>query len=775
MKKELDDRTASLLKKVAEQFWKEDAATRERQIRQWKRLKLYWDGFSRIWFDEVAHDWRIWDPDLAQNDSDQEYYDYSLNIFRAYLESIIAALSVLVPPIKCYPDDADNPLDLMTAKAGDKIAQLIARHNNVNMLWLQSLFIYCTEGMVAAYNYTDEDQKYGVYEVDKYEDEVEMREQKFCSLCQTMLADVTLMGQVKDKYDPDDDDVPLQLSVQEGQEFCPNCASLVDPEIRNEPILSTRLVGKTVKPKSRQCIEAYGGLYVKVPGYAKKQADCPYLFFSTEVHYTQARAEFPQIRNKILPNQGGSNTPYERWGRLNPQYQNEFPTDTVTVRKGWLRPSAFEALDEDEAKFLKKKFPNGAYVALVNDDLADYDNESLDDHWTLTYNPLADFLVHDPIGLLLTSVQDITNDLVSLTKQTIEHGIPQTMADPNVLNFDVYRQAEATPGAIIPVTPKSGRNLNESFYEVRTATLSPEVMPFGSQIQTLGQMIIGAQPSLFGGDIQGSKTASEYSMSRAQALQRLQNTWKLFTSWWKEINGKVIPAYIENVQADERFVDTDTKGNFINVFIRRAELEGKIGNIELEANENLPITWSQKRDAIMQLMTSPNQQLMGLLMAPENLPLLYEALGIPDLYIPGEDSRNKQYEEIRELLDSEPIPLPIEDEVLQAAEVSGMEPVQEYEPSVEVGEFDNHQVELDICITWINSEAGRLAKIENAAGYQNVLLHAKAHKNAIEMEMMKQAAMMPPEGDKGAAPPRRPKETDKEAPITGDGDVKTNE
>ena len=39
------------------------------------------------------------------------------------------------------------------------------------------------------------------------------------------------------------------------------------------------------------------------------------------------------------------------------------------------------------------------------------ENESLDDHWTLTYNPLSDYIHYDPIGLLLSSVQDITNDL----------------------------------------------------------------------------------------------------------------------------------------------------------------------------------------------------------------------------------------------------------------------------------------------------------------------------------------------------------------------------
>ena len=46
---------------------------------------------------------------------------------------------------------------------------------------------------------------------------------------------------------------------------------------------------------------------------------------------------------------------------------------------------------------------------------------------------------------------------------------------------------------------------------------------------------------------------------------------------------------------------------FVNVFIRRAELEGKIGTIELEANENLPITWNQQKDAIMELFQLNNE------------------------------------------------------------------------------------------------------------------------------------------------------------------------
>src|SRR5678810_5634 len=129
------DDVQRLLKEVVDHFDKEDVATRERQIRTWRRLKLFWEGFQKAWYSEVAHDWRIWDQDEAGDDTEQSYYDKPINIFRAYLESIIAALSITIPPVKCFPDDSDDTLDISTARAGDKIAQLIYRHNDVCLLY----------------------------------------------------------------------------------------------------------------------------------------------------------------------------------------------------------------------------------------------------------------------------------------------------------------------------------------------------------------------------------------------------------------------------------------------------------------------------------------------------------------------------------------------------------------------------------------------------------------------------------------------------------------
>jgi DNA-directed RNA polymerase subunit RPC12/RpoP len=716
--KELSETIKQNLQKVTDEFEKEDTEVRYRQIRLWKKLKLYWEGYHRVWYDEVAHDWKIFDSVNDSGDSDAAYYDKPINVFRAYLESIIAALSITVPAIKCVPDDADNPLDLSTAKAGDKIAELVYKHNDAPLLWLHALYILLTEGMIAAYNYTKEDEKYGTYEVPEYEENI--REAYKCPNCEAELPDTTFA------------DLGDQAEI--APEFmCPECGENLDPSMPKSSFTVTTLVGVNKLPKSRQIIEIYGGLYVKVPNYAKSQADCPYLMFSYETNYVDVIEKYPHLEDdkKISTGKGMGNDDYASWGRLSSQYRGDQPNNTVTVRSAWLRPCAFNVLDKDSREELKKEFPKGVKVVLVNNVFAEACEEELDAHWTITKHPLSDYIHHDPLGAILTPIQDITNDLTALTLQTIEQGIPQTFADPAILNFDEYRQAEATPGSVYPTKAVApNKNISEGFFTLKASNLSGEVLPFAEKVQSMGQLVSGALPSLFGGSAQaGSQTASEYAMSRAQAQQRLQTQWKMLLYWWKNIFGKVIPAYIECVMEDERYVEKNKdSGSYVNTFIRKAELEGKIGEIELEASDQLPLTWAQKKEAIMALMQINNPAILEALAAPENIPYLKDIVGIPEFVLPGEADRQKQYEEIKMLVASEPI--------IDLDPMTGM-PVEQ--PSVGVDSvIDNHAVEADICRRWLISEVGRQAKVDNEAGYKNVLLHMQAHMTVIAQQMMQQ-------------------------------------
>jgi hypothetical protein len=777
--KELSEELKTALKCIIDHFDDEDRAVRDRQIRVWRKLKLAWENIHHVYFSEIAHDWRIPDSQRAGEDTDQGYYDKPVNIQRAYLESIIAALSVNVPPIVCYPDDAENPLDRLTATAGDKISTLLFRHNNANILWLRSLFIYCTEGLIACYTYPKRDASYGTYKENKYETYNELHEMSICPLCQANMGDKLITQKQEDKANPGDEDVFVNDLIENREmDICPQCAQMVMPDIQEQSMPITKLIETKNEPKSRVCMEVFGGLNVKVPVWARNQKDCPYLIYSYETHFSNVMEEYPELRDKIQ--KGSSNYDlYEQWGRTSPQYRGEHPTNNVTARKAWLRPASFNIVDQEMTDELRKNFPDGVKVVVVNDEVCHAENGSLDDCWTITQNPLSDYLHFDPIGVLLNPIQDITNDLVSLTVQTIEHGIPQTFADPKVVNFKAYRESEAIPGGIYPATPRSGKNVGDGFYEVKTATLSQEVLPFAQKIQEMGQLVSGALPSLFGGQVSGSRTASEYSMSRAQALQRLQTSWKMLLIWWKDIFGKAIPLYIKEMRDDEKQVQKDKFGNFVNVFIRRSELEGRIGSIELEGNENLPITWNQQKDTIMELFKLGNDAITSTILNPDNIPYVKGAIGLTDYVIPGEDDRQKQYEEIQLLVNSEPIMMPPDPMAMQQAMMMGMPPPPPVElPSIEIdSDVDDHQVEADICRRWLVSAAGRLCKMENPLGYKNVLLHMKMHNDFMKMMAMQQAQeqmMMAPPPPPGPGPDTaKPPVPNAGVPMTGEQNVPT--
>ncbi len=744
------------LKTISDFVRQEDRSVRERQIRTWRQLKYYWDGLTTIWWSDTAHDWRVWNNgDGLSNDtfSDSAYYDKRINVLKAYGESIIAALSVTIPTIKCVPDDADNPLDQSTANAGDRIAALVRKHNNDSMLWLHALFIYFTEGLVFSYNYPKESYEYGSYSEPEYEDQTE--EARMCPECGAPV-DELFIDSEKDEFAPDNDDAELHALINGGGLVCPSCAALLDPALQKTSFIVPRLVGQKTKPKSRICIDILGGLYVKIPNYVCDLKESPYLEYSYETNYVNVRQRYEHLKDKSInperfnPGTGGNYDPYERWGRLSTQYLGEYPTNTITVRNLWLRPSAYHYLTEKECiDELKEKYPDGCKVIFVNDEFCEAFNESLDDCWTCIKNPLSDYLHFQPPGQLLTSVQDITNEIISLTLQTVEHGITQTFVDPGVVNLKQYQETEVRPGALFPATPKSGKSLSDAFHEIKTANLSSEVLPFGQEIQQLGQLSSGALPSLFGGaQPNSSKTASQYLTSKNQAMQRLQTPWKMLGTWWKELFSKVIPMYIKETVEDERFVTKDPLGNYINTFIRKSELEGKIGDVELEAAENLPISWMQKKDTIMQFLQAASPEIMQALVDPANMPIIAEAVGLDNLTLPGENDRQVQLEEIVQLINSTPMPGMMPDPM------TGM-PADESSVPIEP-DVDNHVVHVEICKNWLTSEPGRLAKIERQEGYQNVLLHMKAHimyVQMLEMQKMQQEAMMGnTEGQDGNSP-----------------------
>jgi hypothetical protein len=216
-------------------------------------------------------------------------------------------------------------------------------------------------------------------------------------------------------------------------------------------------------------------------------------------------------------------------------------------------------------------------------------------------------------------------------------------------------------------------------------------------------------------------------------------------------------------------------GEFESRWVRLADLKGNI-QAHPESDETFPRLKSQQRSVVQQLMASSDPLIQQALADPANIGFVKSVLGLSDLVVPGEDSRNKQLREIDLLLAGAPIATHVEngsaqirrdssgqcgpqnDNTKGSAAHAGQKPVPADNekgprsedpgystavlvPSVPVDLlFDNHAVEMEECRRWANSDAGQVARVENPAGFANVRAHAEAHLRAIGLAYASQNA-----------------------------------
>jgi hypothetical protein len=289
---------------------------------------------------------------------------------------------------------------------------------------------------------------------------------------------------------------------------------------------------------------------------------------------------------------------------------------------------------------------------------------------------------------------------------------------------------------------------------------------------------------VFGGNMEDVKTASGYALARDQALGRLGLVWRRMKQFYADVMLLSVDVFRKNRPHDAEIPLLGPDGVFDSHVIRIADLKGNIA-VHPEADETFPRLKSQQRGVLQQMFSINDPMIQRALTEPANLGYIKNVLGLTELVIPGEESRNKQLREIQQLLASAPIvismhpsgaahiePAPLMAPPLVAAQhaapvqgdaaasasspansVSSIPdsnephehgggshrpPVTSHEslplvlPSVPVDQLlDDHAVEFEECKRWANSDAGQAARMTNPAGFANVRAHAEAHLRAI--------------------------------------------
>jgi len=669
----------------------EDKAVRDVWLQVWKRLDYYWNNILDVFQDPTTGEWRV--PNWTE--MEDEVPPRLINIYRPHGEAIVAALSVAVPSVFFHPDDADNPDDVEAAKGHRTIVELLNLHNDAPMQVIKMIVTLFNYGTIFGYNYTHKDPKYGTIKSPKIEYTDIAQFEAYCPQCGSPL-DGGFGNQPQEMY------------------ACEVCGYQGPAETKVIMDQFPQIVGYDESPKSMVHQKILSGRQVKVPAYAAVQEDCGYLLFEFVQSVAMLRSIFPDKYEKINP---GVTTDWENFSKLPVQYVDEMPDNAANVTCFWVRPYQFWGLnDRTLVDKLTALYPKGCYSIFVNNEfMAAYD-ENLDDHWTISENPMGNSVYARPLGENLATIQDIRAQLVEIEVQTAEFGIPETFADPKVLDFKKYGQGRARPGMVTPAKPQPGKDIGSAFHTSKPAILSPEISPLKQQMDQDAQFVVGSFPSVYGGPtVGGSKTASEYSQSRSQALQRLGTTWKIATSFWAKFQSRSAVEYanmLKEMGQDERFTKRDGT-NFVNNWIRVSSLEGKIGRVEPETSEQLPTSWAQKKDALMQLITLNNPEILQIIGHPRNFGVIKEAMGLTDIYLPGEDSRLRQLSEFQMLAQGIQVPI---------------------NPMV-----DNEEIHIEVLKGILE---GTLGEGLSEEGRQASMMHLMEHEQSVAMKMAQQAAQM---------------------------------
>ena len=712
----LDDAKPHLvnaLRELVRQYREEGIVARRHEIRRIRQARLFWQGLHYAWWNPTDMNWHLPYEHRASDDralEEMPRYQFVTNFYQGFGLSFIAVLSQDVPSVRFYPQSPQSLEDIAAARAASDVAQLIEQNNHIEHLLTSIGYFLWTDGKLGAYvRYVQDGQRFGHHD-ENIIAPIEIPLGKDTYLCPSCgketpsdewrvtsgepagsgrvapgfspaSADVVQGFSPAFDADPDSSDGPSGILPDKSpssltdhgtrtaeHSVCPHCKTqLAAAHLRRaERVTVPRVIGTRRVANGQEEISIAGGLELNTPVWANEMHEYPYLQWQAEVHRAKLKAQYPHVAAKLesAPSQGAEDV-YARVSRLS--VEQGLPTiapgdalmNLITFDRTWLRPWAFYAVEDETTRAeLLQLFPDGCYVAFAGDVYCEARNESMDDHWRVLHALPGDGQNRPSVGDSLVQVQERYNILSNMQAETYEYGIPPIYADPQVLDFDALANQVAEPAAHFPARARPGQPLAAGFFQPQPARVSPDMLQHQQElIGPVAQFLTGLFPAVFGGNMEDVKTASGYALARDQALGRLGLVWRRLKQFYADVILLGVDVFRKNRPADVEFPLLGPDGVLDARVIRTAELKGNL-LAHPEADETFPRLKSQQRGVLQQLFTVNDPLVQRALTEPANVGYIKNVLGLSELVIPGEDSRNKQLREIQQLLASAPIVLP---------------------------------------------------------------------------------------------------------------------
>lgn len=649
-------------------------------------------------------------------------YDYVQNIFRGYGRKFIGAVGLRAPNVKAVPDDPDDDESQKRARTADTAAQILRAKWDIDARNLELAMHLYKSGTTFGYTpYISNAQRYGTTSQPRIESRtVPLGEATFqCSQCGAQT--------------PESQAAPGQ---------CPNCGAPFSPQDRIEPQTTEvpEVVGSAAYANG--CVEFHlcNIFTVSTPFFVHGLEDTPWLTYEFDEYKGRLLRDYPTLRKLGNLDNFSEDSASAGVGSLvrdTAASPMGVPTPRRITRwrytRHWLKPEMFESLDDNqtEAKLLpwcvdeqgqpsdklrdglKRFYPDGLKVTLVQGNLVELEAENLEDVWAYCKPETSEYLFADPLGQDMVQIQDLKNDMLNIAAETLERGLSITFVHPDTVDTEQWTQNQALPAEVIPAVPAVGSSLGDNFFQTEPAKFSEQMMPWMASVVEEAREVIGTTPSVYGGDDDQSQTAREAEIKKNAALQQLGVPWLMMRRFHAKLHTNGVKQLARWGAGQMRSVKDGAKG-YESLMLNIADL--KEDGWHFEAEEAIPMSWGQMRDLLMFMMEKPPQVLQAFgYNHPMNIAKNQALLGMTGYYTPGLDERDKILEVIGKLKDAKVIQKPQPDGSI------------DFQPTIQPDAFeDDHQLTVDMVKAWCASPEGRRIRESNPDGYANVRAYGTA-------------------------------------------------
>ena len=738
----LPEALKSILTSIVKEFQNEEMYDRRIEDLTDRALRFYDDGVQHFYPNYATGVYQIGEAGGAVNigNGDVQCSEYlgAYNIFRARRRTIDSVLTQNPPGIDFQPDKPNRAEDLEAGETAEGYWELFKQKNDMSDLQQSVTRFFELSGRVVSWTFQKADrQKW------RLNDQGEPRTMETAEIFGTL-----------------ESTVPILCRRQEDAIYC--------YVYRDQHILKAKEENPWLKKDGVWTISGGEG----GPGESEWKR-------YARLGVRQARKGAAVLNTTI------GHLITEQHCFLRPAAFNSSSCDAqYTGPSGWddeNEQPIMEPFEGDEngdtsiRAFLLTLFPEGVHIKYLGKELSEATAESMDDAIDIVMSEKRDSLTGGALMEPMKIVQDGFNDFKNSEREYYEKGWPMTHFKGDAEDYDAIIDQQSRPAQFNLIkNPLGGPEvpLAQSFFREPDMAVPESFVDCMEEYRgPLSQDITGASPALEGVAGPHDETASQRAMDKTQSIGILGPTWSAVQRVFAGIAKKAALLAAKNPDHEQEIVVAT--GDKQTVTIRLEKLTRGSFHTSPDQDSTFPDSTGAQRanlDATLPLIM-PTPIGMELLSSPDNWEEILRVKGMTDFTLVPAIGYRKQTREIDLLLKEAP-----EDNseavnqyniqhasMTLQAQAGGLPPPPyapppPQRPSIVPEQEDYHMWEYKRCQEYLSSEdcyreiiSGGPDGTGNAAGVQNVRLHAQMHALMGQMPQPFQAPPAPP--PQAAAPP----------------------